>query len=210
MSAFSHLSSDWPGMLAALVQIIVIDLTLAGDNAVAVGLAAADLPREKRRWAIILGMAASAVMLCSFAWVASDLLEVLGLRLAGGALLLWVCWRMWADLRFRSTSAERHRVFGEKPPKSLVQALVQILATDLSMSLDNVLAIAGAARHQPKPVLIFGLALSIVLTGLAASAIARLIRRAPWIAYVGLAIVALVACQMIWDGSIQMKAKLAG
>ncbi|MGH7024404.1 MAG: YjbE family putative metal transport protein [Caulobacteraceae bacterium] len=196
---------SWAGLAGALAQIVMIDLTLAGDNAVAVGLAAAGLPPERRHLAMVLGLGCSAIMLAAFALVAKALLDVLGLRLAGGLLLLWVCWRMWRDLR-----ARRPRDAGGAAPraKTLAQSLFQILATDLSMSLDNVLAITGAARHQPAAVLFFGLLLSIVLTGFAAAAIARLIGRAPWIGYIGLAIVVFVAGQMIWEGSIQVGGRI--
>jgi YjbE family integral membrane protein len=176
----------------------MIDLTLAGDNAVAVGLAAAGLPPPERRRAIFLGLAGAAVMLCGFALIAAKLLQVLGLLLAGGLLLLWVCWRLWRDLQ-----AERRRGHEVVAHKTIRQVLVQILVADLSMSLDNVLAVAGAARAQPAA-LVVGLLLSIALTGLAASAIARLLKRAPWLGYIGLAIVVFVACHMIWDGAQQI------
>lgn len=194
----------WTGLIGALFQVVMIDLTLAGDNAVAVGLAAAGLPPARRRQAIFLGLAGAAAMLCGFALVAVKLLEILGLLLAGGLLLLWVCWRMWRDLRAGRTSSA-HGPAGSA--KTLTQALIQIFIADLSMSLDNVLAVAGAARTQPAA-LVFGLLLSITLTGLAASAIARFLRRAPWLGYLGLAIVVFVACHMIWDGAAQIRTHL--
>jgi YjbE family integral membrane protein len=177
---------------------------------VAVGLAAAGLQPQRRRWAIFLGLSGAAVMLCGFAFVAMQLLQLLGLLLAGGLLLLWVCWRMWRDLRAEAREAAiERREAGDAPhrPKTMAQALFQILVADLSMSLDNVLAVAGAARAHPQ-VLVFGLALSIFLTGLAAAAIARLVRRAPWLGYVGLAIVTYVALRMIWDGAHQISGHL--
>lgn len=197
-------------LIAPLFQVVMIDLTLAGDNAVAVGLAAAGLQPQRRRWAIFLGLSGAAVMLCGFAFVAMQLLQLLGLLLAGGLLLLWVCWRMWRDLRAEAREAAiERREAGDAPhrPKTMAQALFQILVADLSMSLDNVLAVAGAARAHPQ-VLVFGLALSIFLTGLAAAAIARLVRRAPWLGYVGLAIVTYVALRMIWDGAHQISGHL--
>jgi YjbE family integral membrane protein len=192
---------DWAGLAGALFQVVMIDLTLAGDNAVAVGLAAAGLPPDNRRRAIFLGLAGSAVMLCGFALIAARLLQIIGLLLAGGLLLLWVCWRMWRDLRAEQEKRHPHAPHA----KTLRQALTQIFIADLSMSLDNVLAVAGAARAHPGA-LVFGLLLSITLTGLAASAIARLMKRAPWIGYIGLAIVIFVAGHMIWDGAHQIAA----
>jgi YjbE family integral membrane protein len=193
-------------MLGAFFQVFLIDLTLAGDNAVAVGLAAAGLPPPQRRSAIGIGLAAAAAMLCLFALVAVQLLKILGLLLAGGLLLLWVCWRMWRDLRAQraekaSTSAHA------TPAKTLRQAVIQIFVADLSMSLDNVLAVAGAAREHPS-VLVAGLGLSIALTGFAAAAIARFMHRVPWIGYVGLAIVVYVAGHMIWQGAGELRTGL--
>ena len=206
-------SAHWAGPLGAFFQVVLIDLTLAGDNAVAIGVAAAGLPREQQRRAIVLGLAAAVVMLGGFALIAVKLLKLTGLLLAGGLLLLWVCWRAWRDLRAR----ERERdAIGEATlegrsgppglrPKTLLQAFAQILIADVSMSLDNVLAVAGAAREYPQ-VLVFGLVLSITLTGLAAAWIARLLHRAPWLGYLGLAIVFYVASHMIWQGSLALAA----
>ncbi|MFL5296572.1 MAG: YjbE family putative metal transport protein [Phenylobacterium sp.] len=203
------------GALAAFVQVVLIDLALAGDNAVAVGVAAAGLPQHQRRQAIVLGMAGAAVMLIGFALITSQLLKVVGLTVAGGCLLLWVCWKMWRDLRAegREESAEGEAaleaatgvVIGATPrqarkSKTLLQALVQILFADLVMSLDNVLAVSGAARGHMM-VLVAGLMLSITLTGFAASWIAKLLHRFRWIGYVGLAIVVYVAVHMIWEGT---------
>ncbi|MGH6993123.1 MAG: YjbE family putative metal transport protein, partial [Caulobacteraceae bacterium] len=159
--------SHWAGSAAALVQVVIIDLTMAGDNAVAVGLTAARLPPKQRHRAMVLGLAAAVVMLIGFALVAVQLLKILGLLLAGGLLLLWVCWRMWRELRAhdlaRGESAEAQGAAVK--PKSTRQALLEILAADLSMSLDNVLGVAGAARDHPI-VLVVVLLLSITLTGL--------------------------------------------
>ncbi|HEX3699872.1 MAG TPA: YjbE family putative metal transport protein [Phenylobacterium sp.] len=204
-----------PGAVAAFFQVLMIDVALAGDNAVAVGLVAGGLPPKQRRRAIVLGLGGAVVMLIALALIATRLLNVIGLLLAGGFLLLWVCWKMWRDLRAqgREEEAEGQAAleaatgirFGVRPKahpkaKTLGQALVQILAADLTMSLDNVLAVAGAAREHPM-VLVAGLLLSITLMGLAASWIARLLHRFRWIGYLGLAIVVYVALHMIWEGS---------
>jgi YjbE family integral membrane protein len=204
-----------PGAFAAFVQVVMIDLALAGDNAVAVGMAAAGLQQDQRRKAIIVGLAGAVVMRVTFALITTQLLQVVGLLAAGGFLLLWVCWKMWRDLRVqgREERAEGEAALhaaaggainggGKSQPKAktLRQALVQILIADLAMSLDNVLAVAGAARQHPW-VLIAGLLLSITLTGLAASWIARLLSRLRWIGFVGLAIVLYVALHMIWTGT---------
>lgn len=203
------------GAVAAFFQVVLIDLALAGDNAVAVGMAAAGLPQEQRRKAIIVGLAGAVVMRVTFALITTELLQVVGLLAAGGFLLLWVCWKMWRDLRIqgREERAEGEAALDESArgvtigrpkrqprTKTLRQALVQILIADLTMSLDNVLAVAGAARQHPW-VLIVGLLLSITLTGLAASWIARLLSRLRWIGFVGLAIVLYVALHMIWMGT---------
>jgi len=209
------LLAHWVGPASALFQIVMIDLTLAGDNAVAVGLAAAGLRREQQHRAIMLGLAAAAVMLSGFALVARQLLQLMGLRLAGGLLLLWVCWRMWRDLRAQGRAREAigeaalegHPLPATGPPTTLLRALGQILLADVSMSLDNVLAVAGAAQGQPSWVLFFGLILSITLTGLAAAWIAKFLHRFHWLGYVGLLIVLYVAGHMIWQGSIGMTKK---
>ena len=190
------------GALAAFFQVVMIDLALAGDNAVAVGLAAAGLPPVQRRRAIVLGLGGAVVMLIGFALITVQLLKVVGLLLGGGILLLWVCWKMWRDLRHhgRTRAAEAPGATTAAPTaKSMAQALLQILLADLAMSLDNVLAVAGAARQHPQ-VLVAGLALSITLTGVAASWIARLLNRARWLGYLGLAIVFYVALHMMWEG----------
>ncbi len=195
------------GAVAAFLQVVLIDLALAGDNAVAVGMAAAGLPRDQRRKAIVLGLAAAVVMLIGFALITTQLLKVVGLLLAGGFLLLWVCWKMWRDMRETRAEGEaaRQEAAGQAraapPAKTMRQALIQILIADLAMSLDNVLAVAGAARAQPPWVLVAGLLLSITLTGLAASWIAKLLHRFKWIGYLGLVIVFYVAGHMIWEGA---------
>lgn len=189
--------------LAALAQVILIDLVLAGDNAVVIGMAAAGLPREQRRRAILVGILAATAMRIAFAFVAVELLAIIGLVLAGGILLLWVSWKMWRELRASARAAEDH-AFQEddgqpKGMKTFGQAAWQIVMADISMSLDNVLAVAGAAREHPAA-LIIGLGLSIVLMGVAANLIARVLHRQRWIAYVGLAIIVYVALDMIWRG----------
>lgn len=201
-----------PEALTALLQVITIDLVLAGDNAIVIGLAAAGLPREQRTRAILVGILAATVLRILFAVAATHLLAITGLLLAGGILLLWVCWKMWRELR--ATHAEQDRaeealtgidlnhdgtIAGGGPKKSFAQAAWQIVIADISMSLDNVLAVAGAAREHPA-VLVFGLGLSVALMGLAASFIARLLNHYRWIAYVGLAIILYVALEMIWRG----------
>jgi YjbE family integral membrane protein len=201
------LGPDLVGGFSAFMQVLLIDLVLAGDNAVAVGLAAGGLPAQQRRKVIVWGLAAAVTMRIGFALITAQLLSVIGLLLAGGVLLLWVCWKMWRELRAQGAAgeavAEAALEGGDapagRPAKSFRSAFLQILIADLSMSLDNVLAVAGAAREHPL-VLVFGLILSIVLMGIAASWIARLLHRHRWIGYVGLAIVLYVALHMIWEG----------
>jgi len=203
MTEFDFLSH---GALAALFQVIMIDLVLAGDNAIVIGLAAAGLPPEKRSRAILVGIIAATLLRLVFAGIALELLEIVGLLLAGGILLLWVCWKMWRDLRGsdrNETEAALRRQESNVPRKTFAQAAWQIVIADISMSLDNVLAVAGAARDHPFA-LIFGLGLSIVLMGVAASFIARLLNRHRWIAYVGLAIIFYVAADMIWRGALEV------
>ena len=196
----------------ALMQVIGIDLVLAGDNAIVIGLAAAGLPKEQRARAILVGIAAATVMRIGFALLTTQLLAIVGLLLAGGVLLLWVCWKMWRELRAGHGEPERAEealtgedlnadgtVAGGGPTKTFAQAATQIVIADVSMSLDNVLAVAGAAHGHPT-VLIVGLVLSIALMGLAASFVARLLNKYRWIAYVGLAIILYVAVDMIYRG----------
>ncbi|WEX75735.1 TerC family protein [Sinorhizobium numidicum] len=198
--------------LSAFLQVIMIDLVLAGDNAIVIGLAAAGLPKEQRNTAILVGIAAATVLRIGFAAITTQLLQVIGLLLAGGILLLWVCWKMWRELRAgQHGDVDAHealedrdidsdgRVAGNAPRKTFAQAASQIVIADVSMSLDNVLAVAGAAREHPG-VLVFGLALSIALMGVAAGFIARLLQHYRWIAYVGLAVILYVAMEMIYRG----------
>jgi YjbE family integral membrane protein len=198
--------------IAALAQVIMIDLVLAGDNAVVIGLAAAGLAREQRARAILVGIIAATALRIVFAGVAIELLAIVGLLLAGGILLLWVCWKMWRELRgpgVEDTEAALSAGEAHVPRKTFAQAAWQIVMADVSMSLDNVLAVAGAARDHPAA-LVFGLGLSIVLMGVAASMIARLLNRHRWIAYVGLAIILYVALDMIWRGAHEVWPHLYG
>jgi len=203
-------------VLTTLLQVIMIDLVLAGDNAIIIGLAAAGLPKEQRSKAILLGIIAATVLRIFFAGITTQLLAIVGLLLAGGLLLLWVCWKMWRELRTPQHEAHAGQealadadldasggVADSAPRKTLRQAAVQIIIADVSMSLDNVLAVAGAAREHPW-VLVFGLALSIALMGLAASYIAGLLHRHRWIAYVGLAVILYVALEMIYRGVLEV------
>jgi YjbE family integral membrane protein len=190
-----------PGALTALLQVLMIDLVLAGDNAVAVGVVAAGLAPVDRRRAIFWGLVAAVVTRIAFALVASRLMGIIGLLLAGGLLLLWVCWKMWREMRQQAQAA-----LGDDPTaapgvegKTFRGALMQILVADVSMSLDNVLAVAGAAREHPA-VLALGLLLSVGLMGVAASWIARLLHRHRWIGYLGLVVVLYVALHMMWQG----------
>jgi YjbE family integral membrane protein len=204
MSGFLAPYIVWsPEFFAALAQVIMIDLVLAGDNAVVIGLAAAGLPKERRSRAILVGIIAATVLRILFAGVAVELLAIVGLLLAGGILLLWVCWKMWRELRAAPHAEGGHNA-AAGPRKTFAQAAWQIVVADISMSLDNVLAVAGVAREHPAA-LVFGLGLSIVMMGVAASFIARLLQKHRWIAYVGLAIILYVACDMIWRGALEVK-----
>jgi YjbE family integral membrane protein len=206
-----------PEAIAALFQVVMIDLALAGDNAIVVGMAAAGLPEKQRTRAIVLGMAGATALLITFASITTQLLKLVGLLFAGGILLLWVCWKMWRELR---THGGQHEDDGTEtltgfdinadgtvakfaPRKTLAQAAGQIIVADLSMSLDNVLAVAGAAREHPG-VLIFGLSLSILLMGVAARFIANLLHKYRWIAYLGLGVILYVAMGMVFRGTQEL------
>src|SRR5690242_11914140 len=209
--------------LIALGQVIIIDLVLAGDNAIVVGMAAAGLPKEQRAKVILIGIAAATVLRILFALLTTQLLLIIGLTLAGGLLLLWVCWKFWRELmaqrreRLREAKAQKELTTDEEaelsdlpealpgasPAKTMRQAIVQIVIADVSMSLDNVLAVAGAASEHTW-VLIVGLVLSVGLMGAAATVIANLLKRYHWIAYVGLAIILWVALDMIYRGSMEV------
>jgi YjbE family integral membrane protein len=198
------MDADLLSPLSALLQVLLIDLTLAGDNAVVVGLAVAGLPAHQKRPAILVGIGAATLLRIALGSITLQLFEIVGLVLAGGVLLLWVCWKMYRELR--STPAE-HAAAAAKP-KTLRQAMVQIVIADISMSLDNVLAVAGAAVGHPW-VLVTGLAVSVVLMGVAANYVAGLLEKHRWIAWVGLVIVLYVAVKMIWDGGHEVMAHLS-
>jgi YjbE family integral membrane protein len=191
------------GALSALLSVVIIDVVLAGDNAIVVGMAAAGLPAEQRRQVILIGIAAATVLRIGLAFAAKFLLAIIGLTLAGGLLLLWVAWKFYRELR-PGDHAEADGGESRQPrAKTFRQAVVQITAADVSMSLDNVLAVAGTARDHPW-VLVLGLLLSVALMGLASNFIARLLARFHWIAWVGLGIITVVALRMIYEGSAEV------
>ena len=192
----------------ALFSVGLIDIVLAGDNAVVVGTAAAGLPPKQQRQVIFLGAALALVARIAFALIATQLLAIIGLLLAGGLLLLWVAWKMWREIRAAKHHAElaaeiRESATGTAGQKTFASAVTQVAVADISMSLDNVLAVAGAARDHPY-IMVFGLVLSIALMAVAAGFIARFIDRHPWLAYVGLVIILIVAMRMIWDGGVEI------
>ena len=190
--------------LTAFLQIIVIDIVMSGDNAIIIGMAAAGLPPELRKKAILWGIIGATVLRIFFAVIVVQLLSIIGIKVIGGLLLLWVCWRMWQEIRAGTTVEDIEREVEENakkgPPKTLRTAMVNIIVADATMSLDNVLAVAGAARDHLE-MLIFGLVLSIALMALTANYIAKLLEKHTWLGYLGLAIIAYVAIQMIWQGS---------
>jgi YjbE family integral membrane protein len=200
--------------VAALLQVIMINFVLSGDNAVVIGLATVGLPPEQRKRAMFVGILVATVLRVAFAGVAMQLLQVLGLLLAGGILLLWVCWKMWRELRARSHhdtpeemspngSAAGGTTGRPLPRKTFRQAALQIVVADVSMSLDNVLAVAGAAREHPF-ILAFGLLLSIAMMAVAANLLGHLIEKYRWIAYLGLAVILYVAFDMIYRGTLEV------
>lgn len=195
---FSNIAE--PAALAAFGQVLMIDIMLAGDNAIVVGALAAGLPADQRRKVIMIGIIAALVLRIIFALAVTQLMQVVGLIFAGGLLLLWVAWKMWRELRHDPGKTAEETV-DLKPAKSFVGAAWAVAIADVSMSLDNVLAVAGAAREHPG-ILIVGLLLSVALMGLAANIIARYIERFRWIAYVGLAVIVYVAGKMIYEGYI--------
>jgi YjbE family integral membrane protein len=193
-----------PEAITAFFEILVIDIVLAGDNAIVVGALAAGLPTDQRKKVIMIGVAAALVLRIAFALVTTQLLQIVGLILAGGLLLLWVAWKMWRELRHAGQSDGSPEISGDeqsglKPARSFASAAWGVAMADVSMSLDNVLAVAGAAKDHPH-ILVFGLVLSVVLMGVAANLIARYIERYRWIAYIGLAVIVWVAGKMIWEG----------
>ena len=217
-----NVSSVLP-QVVALGQVVIINLVLSGDNAIVVGMAAAGLPKDKRAKVILIGIAAATVLRILFALIATRLLAIIGLTLAGGLLLLWVCWNFWRELthqrreRLRA-AASRHELSSEEqrelaepeemlpgasPAKTIREAIIQIVIADVSMSLDNVLAVAGAASRD-MAILVVGLILSVAMMGAAANFIAGLLQRFHWIAYIGLAIILWVALDMIYRGSMEV------
>ena len=207
MDIFSLVSTT---ELSALATVIMTDVVLAGDNAIVVGMAAAGLPAEQRRKAIVYGIVAATLLRILFAVVTTQLLQIIGLMLAGGILLLWVSWKLYRELSVPRAHAEAEgeavlegRNVTPPKPKTLREAVTQIIVADISMSLDNVLAVAGAAREHTW-VLIVGLTLSVALMGVASTVMARLLVRHRWIGYVGLLIILYIALGMMWDGAHQV------
>jgi YjbE family integral membrane protein len=199
--------------LTAFFEILFIDIVLAGDNAIVVGALAAGLPAEQRKKVILIGVIAALVLRIAFALVVSQLLQIVGLVLAGGILLLWVAWRMFREIRHKGESAGSEEVSGDEhsgvaPAKSFASAAWGVALADVSMSLDNVLAVAGAAKDHPW-VLVFGLILSVLLMGAAANFIARYIDRYRWIAWIGLLVILWVALKMIYEGAAHVAPVIA-
>ncbi len=199
---FSNITQ--PSALAAFLQVLMIDLVLAGDNAIVVGALAAGLPTEQRRKVIMIGVLAALVLRILFALIVTTLLQVIGLSLVGGLLLLWVAWRMWRDLHHEGESWGSEEILGDehaglRPAKSFAGAVWAVAIADVSMSLDNVLAVAGASRDHPG-ILIVGLIFAVGLMGVAANIIARYIERYKWIAWIGLLVILYVAVKMIYEG----------
>ena len=185
---------------SSFLQVVLVDLVLAGDNVIVVGMVAATVAADQRRRVILVGIAMAALMRIGFALVTIQLLQVVGLLLAGGLLLLWVAWKLWRDLR---SSAKQSESGSPHKPHSVGSAVFQIALADLSMSLDNVLAVAGVARDHPG-ILVFGLALSIVLMAVGATMVARALERYHWIGYAGLGVILYVAFSMIWMGAMEL------
>jgi YjbE family integral membrane protein len=194
-----------PDAITAFFEIVLIDIVLAGDNAIVVGALAAGLPAEQRRKVILIGVLAALVLRIAFALIVTQLLQIVGLVLAGGLLLLWVAWRMYRELRHQGESPGSNEIAGDehsglRPARSFANAAWGVAVADVSMSLDNVLAVAGAAREHPW-ILVFGLVLSVLLMGIAANVIARYIERYRWIGWIGLLVILWVALKMIYEGA---------
>ena len=198
-----------PDWVVPLLQVLMIDIVLAGDNAIVVGMAAAGLPPAQRRTAILWGIGAATIMRIGFAAITTQLLAIVGITLAGGVLLAWVCWKMFRELQAGHAAPAQDFDAGAAPTKTLPQAIGQILVADISMSLDNVLAVAGAAKDHPY-VLVIGLAISVVLMGVAATFIANLLQKHRWIAWVGLLIIVYVAGDMMWAGTHELADRVPG
>jgi YjbE family integral membrane protein len=219
LDIWNHIVADFanigqPAQLSAFLQVLLIDVMLAGDNAIIVGALAAGLPADQRRKVILIGIGAALVLRILFALVVTQLLQIVGLVLAGGLLLLWVAWKMYRELHPAGASGGSPEIDGDersgmKPARSFAQAAWAVAIADVSMSLDNVLAVAGAAREHPG-ILMIGLLLSVALMGLAANVLARYIERYRWIAYVGLAVIVYVAGKMIYEGWHEVAPYVAG
>ena len=197
----------WIAELSAFFQVILVDLVLAGDNAIVIAMVVANFPARQRAQLLMMGICAATVVRVVFAVATVHLMQIVGLMLAGGLLLLWVCWKLWREIEsVRAMELSPAGIYGHTPPaptKTVGRAITQIVIADVSMSLDNVLAVAGVARNHTW-VLIFGLTLSIAFMGFCATVLARWLQRYHWIAYVGLLTILYVACAMVWDGSMEV------
>jgi YjbE family integral membrane protein len=197
----------WLAELSAFFQVILVDLVLAGDNAIVIAMVVANFPARQRAQLLMMGICAATVVRVIFAVATVHLMQIVGLMLAGGLLLLWVCWKLWREIEsVRAMELSPAGIYGSAPPvqtKTVGRAITQIVIADISMSLDNVLAVAGVARNHTW-VLIFGLTLSIAFMGFCATVLARWLQRYHWIAYVGLLTILYVACAMVWDGSMEV------
>jgi YjbE family integral membrane protein len=208
---WGHIVADFAGLFSgsgsawlAFGQVILIDIVLAGDNAIVIGALAAGLPADQRKKVILIGIIAALVLRIGFALVVTQLLQVIGLVFAGGVLLLWVAWKMWREIGHGGESAGSPEIEGDehsgvKPAKSFASAAWAVAVADVSMSLDNVLAVAGAARDHPG-ILMVGLVIAVALMGVAANIIAKYIERYRWIAWIGLLVIVYVAGSMIYTG----------
>ncbi|MBF0171860.1 MAG: YjbE family putative metal transport protein [Magnetococcales bacterium] len=203
------METELVSQLTAFIQVIFIDLVLAGDNAIVVGMAAASVSPERRRKVIVLGTAAAVLLRIIFALITTQLLQIIGLTLAGGLLLLFVAWQMFRDIRSHGQEKTAHEkeeaARNQGQDKTVTAAVWQVAMADLSMSLDNVLAVAGAAKDHPG-ILVAGLVIAVIMMAFAANYIARLIQKQPWIAWIGLAIITYVAIDMTWRGYLQITA----
>lgn len=210
LELWNHIVADFanigsPAALSAFLQVLMIDIMLAGDNAIVVGALAAGLPADQRRKVILIGIVAALVLRIVFALAVSQLMQIVGLVFAGGLLLLWVSWKMFREIRHAGMpeGADATEHDGIPQTKTFAGAAWAVALADVSMSLDNVLAVAGAAREHPG-ILVIGLLLSVALMGIAANFIARYIERYRWIAYVGLVVILYVAAKMVWEGAHQV------
>jgi len=211
---WNHIVADFanigsPSALAAFGQVVLIDVMLAADNAIVVGALAAGLPADMRRKVILIGVGAALVLRVAFALVVTQLLQVTGLVFAGGLLLVWVAWKMWRELKDGGEDATDETALKAAAPRSFASAAWAVAIADVSMSLDNVLAVAGAARDHPG-ILAIGLILSVALMGVAANVLARVIERYRWVAYIGLAVIVYVACKMIYEGLVDPSRGILG